>query len=242
MRVAGLPVVAELGHRLLLALRDEHRVVAEPLRPARLLGDAALEDPRAAVLLALGPDQHELADVPGPACIALDPAQLVEQLRVRVLARRVAGRANPGRAPQRLDLEPRVLAEHPRLRGPDLPPEERLPARVLVVAVAPLLRVALGSQQLELPVRQERGQLAQLVRVLRAEPCGQSVQRAPSTCSTSASFAITSVASAPLGSSTSSSDVAPVGLLADLERVQLDAEVLDRRDERPGALADRELH
>src|SRR5215203_2678598 len=179
MRVAGLPVVAELGHRLLLAIRDEHRVVAEPLGAARRLGDPPLEDPRPAELLLLWAEEDELADV--------------------------AGRPDPGRSAQRLDLEPRVLTEHPGLGRPDLPAEKRLAARVLVVAVAPLLRIPLGAQQLEVPVRQERGQLAQLVRVLRAEPYVQSVQRAPSTCSTSASLATTWVASAPFVSSRSSS-------------------------------------
>src|SRR3954469_3310521 len=101
---------------MLLAVREEHRVVAEPLLPPRLLADPALEDPGAAELLPFGADQHELADVAGPPRVALDPAQLLQQLRVRVFARRVAGRADPGSAAERLDLQPRVLTQHPCLR------------------------------------------------------------------------------------------------------------------------------
>jgi uncharacterized membrane-anchored protein len=50
----GLPLVAELGHRPLLALGEEDRVEAEALRAARLVDDPALEDAGAAKLFAFG--------------------------------------------------------------------------------------------------------------------------------------------------------------------------------------------
>ena len=43
MGALGLPCVAELGHRLLLAVRDEDRVEAEAGRAARLPGDVPFE-------------------------------------------------------------------------------------------------------------------------------------------------------------------------------------------------------
>src|SRR5437763_1976746 len=67
------------------------------------------------------------------------------------------------------DLDPRVLADHPRVR-PDRPSEIRLPARVLVVRVAGLRRIIESVQQLDLPAGQRRAQLAELPRIGRAEP------------------------------------------------------------------------
>ena len=151
MGVAGLPFVPELRHRLLLALWDEDRVVAEPLRPAGLLGDSPFEPPGAAELAAVGGDQDELADVAGRA--VLDPLQLTQEPLVRLRSfRAVAGRANARPATEGLDLQPRVLAQNPRVVGA----EERLPARVLVVRLAGLGRIVVGVERLQLPVGQER--------------------------------------------------------------------------------------
>src|SRR6266576_3494538 len=158
--VARLPLVPELGDGPLLAGRDEDRVVAESLRASRLLGDPALEQARTTHLLAAGAEQHELADVArGPV---LDAAQLAEQPLDRLAAlRAVAGRADPRRAAKSLDLEPRVLAEHPGVR-PELAPVCRLGPCVLDVAVASLVRISVGVQRLQRPVQQRR-ELPQLV-------------------------------------------------------------------------------
>jgi hypothetical protein len=52
--VHRLPLVAELGHRSLLAVRDEDRVKAEALRTVRPVGDPPFQDPGAADFVALG--------------------------------------------------------------------------------------------------------------------------------------------------------------------------------------------
>jgi hypothetical protein len=54
VRVARLPVVAKLGHRLLLAGGDEDRVEPEAAGAARPLGDAPLEHAGAAQFLSGG--------------------------------------------------------------------------------------------------------------------------------------------------------------------------------------------
>jgi hypothetical protein len=162
--VERLPLVSELRDGSLLAIGHEDRVVAETLRPAGLLGDASPENARAAQFPAVGCDQDELADVARRA--VLDALELAQQLLVRLGALpSVARRANAGPAPQSLDLEPGVFAERPRVGRP----EERLRARVLVVRLAGLERIVSCVEQLELPVGQQRGELPQLVPVLRAE-------------------------------------------------------------------------
>jgi hypothetical protein len=182
VRVLGLPGVAELGHRCLLAGGQEDRVVAEPLRAPRLARDAALEHTASPQLLAAGPEQHELADVARPP--VLDRAQLAQQPLDRLAALGPeARRAHPRRSPERRDLEPRVLAEHPRVGRPDLPPVERFGPRVVDVALVALFGVVLGVEQGELPA--ERRQLPQLVPVARAEQDPQSHSRddaSPSGC------------------------------------------------------------
>src|SRR5207248_3073005 len=79
MRVARLPLVPELCDGSLLAVRDEDRVVAESLGPARLLGDPALEHTRSAHFLAVRAEQDELADVSRPP--VLDTLQIVDEPR-----------------------------------------------------------------------------------------------------------------------------------------------------------------
>ena len=107
MRVLDLPVAPQLCDRGRLALGDEDRVVAEATRPARLLGDATLERPCATKFLERRRETDELADVARATRFRAEPAQLAEELLDVVLARaRPARRAQPGRAAERLDLEP----------------------------------------------------------------------------------------------------------------------------------------
>src|SRR5213592_860479 len=117
MRVARLPLVPELSNGPLLPGRDEDRVVPEPLRPARLLGDPALEHTRAAHFLAVRAEQDELADVSRPP--VLDALQVVDEPRDRAhaLILAVAGRANARSAAERIHLDPGVLTKRPRAGG-----------------------------------------------------------------------------------------------------------------------------
>ena len=78
VRVLGLPLVAELGDRPLLALRDEHRVETEASGPSEPVGDSALEDAGAPELLALRREGDELADVPRATALAFDATKLRE--------------------------------------------------------------------------------------------------------------------------------------------------------------------
>src|SRR5580765_6232967 len=130
MGVAGLPVVAQLRHRPLLAFGDEDRVVAEALAATRLRRDPATEDAGPAELPAVRAEQDELADVARAAVRLV--AELAQQpLDRRRALGRVARGANPGRAPERGHLEPGVLAEHPPAGRPRLEPVGRLRPRVL---------------------------------------------------------------------------------------------------------------
>jgi hypothetical protein len=85
-----------------------------------------------------------------------------------------------GRAVERGQLDPGVLADRPRVAG-ERAAEVGLPARVLVIGVAVLRRKLRRAEQLELPVRQRRSQLLQLVRVLRRELRDYLRQRTPTT-------------------------------------------------------------
>src|SRR5689334_7084057 len=159
VRVLGLPLVAELGHRALLAVRDEDRVEAEAFRPARFLGDAAFERARAAELASVRRERDELADVAG-APVGLAVERLEDPLDVPAL--RPARRLDARGPVQRIDLEPRVLAEHPCLRRSDLAAVKRLAARVLQEPVAGLRRIVARVEQLDRPAGERLPQLAQL--------------------------------------------------------------------------------
>src|SRR5436305_6519901 len=201
MRVARLPLVPELGDGSLLAVRDEDRVVAESLGPARLLGDPALEHTRSAHFLAVRAEQDELADVSRPP--VLDTLQIVDEPRDRAhaLILAVAGRANAGSAAEGFHLDPGVLTKRPRAGGKRV---GRFGTRIVVVAVASLFVIVIRIQRLELP-GQERRELPELVRVPRGED--QSLQRTSRTPSTSESFATIPGASAFGGSVTSTSTI-----------------------------------
>src|SRR5688500_16613704 len=93
-----------------------------------------------------------------------------------------------GAPAERLHLDPRVLAEPPLGVVCERPPEERLPACVLLVRRAVLWRPRrVRVEELELPPRQRGPQLLELVRVPRAQPGGHGRHCTRSTSSSSAS-------------------------------------------------------
>src|SRR6478672_2560484 len=103
MRVLVLPSVAELGDGALLALRNEHRVVAEAAGAAQLLP--------------VRRDRDELTDVARAAVV--DVAQLLQQLCDRRRALRCVARGvNAGPAAERCHLDARVLADRPAAGTP----------------------------------------------------------------------------------------------------------------------------
>src|SRR5436305_13578180 len=77
MRVLRLPRSAELRNRALLACRDEDRVIAEALAPARLVCDGAADGAPAAEDVPLGRDRDELRHVPRRT--VSDAVELAEQ-------------------------------------------------------------------------------------------------------------------------------------------------------------------
>src|SRR5581483_11527591 len=180
MGMPGLPLVAELGHRPLLAVRDEHRVEAEAGAAASFLGDPALKRARAAQLAAVRSDRDQLADVARPA-VLLARQGLEDPLDVPAL--RPASRLDARPPGERLDLEPGVLAEQPAVRA-HAAPEQRLAACVLVERGARLRGIVRDVEQLDAPAGQRELQLAALVLVLRAQD--QRSQRASSTSSSRA--------------------------------------------------------
>src|SRR5919201_484459 len=178
MRVLGLPLVAQLGDRLLLAGREEDRVVAEALAPTWLHAYSSLEDAGSAHLVSGGGECDQLADVARPSPVAFYLSQLREQPFDRVAAAE-ASRKDSGTAAQSLDLEPRVLAHDPDVVGA-LRSVPRLGKGVLVVRRALLGRIAGGAQQLQLPPLEHARQLAQLVLVPGGELGPHSAQRTSS--------------------------------------------------------------
>src|SRR5207302_9671360 len=112
MRVLRLPLVSELGNRVFFAVRDEDRIEPEAFASARLVRDPTCERSRAAELVALRRDRHELADVARPPPVALDPLERAEQ-PANLVAGCTAGRANSRTTAEPFDLETGVLAEHP---------------------------------------------------------------------------------------------------------------------------------
>src|SRR5262245_13004544 len=198
VRVLAFPVIAELGHRPLLALGNEDRVVAEPFGAAWFVPDPPLEDAGAAAL-AVRPQRDELADASRPPPLSLDPLELLQQPLDRPARSEPCG-LDSRTASEAIDLDPGVLAEHKRGR---LEPEGelRLRPRVLVVGRAGLGRIVVRVERLQLPA--ERGpQLAELAGVLRGEERLQGFQRAPRTCSLFVSASISSAAVRPVESRT----------------------------------------
>src|SRR6476660_1399436 len=199
MRVLRLPAFPQFRDRLAaLPLRNEDRVVAEALATRRLVGNAPFERAGAAKLASVRREEDELGDVARSAL--LDPRQLAQELRDRWRSLgRVPRGQDAGPAAERLDLEPRVLRQHPAVRV--LSAEARLQRRVLVVRRAGLGRVVVAVERLDRPTRQEPLELTCLVPVARAED--YSIHRTSRTPSISATPATTAGAEPPVASSTS---------------------------------------
>ena len=153
VRVLALPVVAELGDRPLLARRDEDRVVAEALVAARArVAIVALEDAacRAAPRRRARARRARRRSARGGRRL---PSSSLEQPSPTPSSAQRA-EAMPGRAAERLDLDPRVLAEHPVVRaGRRARPNARLGARVLVVGRAGLRRAGVARRAARAPSR-----------------------------------------------------------------------------------------
>jgi hypothetical protein len=160
--VLGFPLVAELAHGPLLAVRDEDRIEAEPARAAGLVRDPALQHPRAAELLAGGRERDKLADVSRSPALAFDSLELTQQPR-NGLAASEPRRFDPGPAAEPGDLEAGVLAEDPRRRL-ERPPVGGLGLGVLVIRGTFLGRVVVGLERLQVPA-QGPTQLAELPRI-----------------------------------------------------------------------------
>src|SRR4029453_5484888 len=150
VRVRPLPLVSQLCDGPLLAVGDEDRVVAEPFAAARLLAVPPAELPPPAQRAPPRRQRDELADVAGAPLLAFDPAQDREQVPDRFVAAEPR-RADPRPAAEAVDLEARVLAEHPDARL-DRPAVGRLRARVLQIGRAVLRGIAVGTEELDPPV------------------------------------------------------------------------------------------
>ena len=118
------------------------------------------------MLAAVGVDRDEVAGVARSAVTAVGEG--AEQL-LDVPALCPARRLDAGAAAERGDLDPRVVREHPAPRRPDEAPVARLDARVVEERQAVLLRIVARAEELELPVREERAELVELVRVRGAD-------------------------------------------------------------------------
>src|SRR5437762_5714744 len=131
MRVPRLPLVAELRDRALLTVEDKDRVEAEAASPARLHRDPAREHAGPAQLVTLRRERDQLADVARPATVAVHITQLPQQPPDLVAGGPPrGGDARP--AVETDDLDPGVLADHPRGGVADAASEARLAERVVV--------------------------------------------------------------------------------------------------------------
>jgi hypothetical protein len=166
--VLRLPPVAELRNGALLALRHEHRVVAEALDAARRIRDATVEHAAAAQDRAVGRNCNELRHEACAAVILV--SELAEQLRDRgSTLRRVPRRCDSRTPAERCNLEARVLADDPAVRRRTRTAERRLDERVVVVGVAVLGRIVVRIENVDRPAGKQHLELARLVRVARSE-------------------------------------------------------------------------
>src|SRR5262245_19754013 len=165
MRIHALPLVPELRNGPGLADGEEDRVVAESLVALRRACDGAVERPARAYLVAIRGEGDELADVPRPAVVLA--RQLLQQPRDAV--DRPARGLDPGAPAEGVDLDPGVLARDPVVRRRVRAPVPRLDPSVREERLAVLDGLVRRVEELDLPVRQRRAQLAELVLVPRGE-------------------------------------------------------------------------
>src|SRR3954462_11017183 len=163
VRVLGLPVVAELRDSLLLACGDEDRVEAEPRAATRFLGDPALEDAGATHLLALRREGDQLADVACAAAVSFDALELCKQPLDRLASAEARGE-DPRGASEAVDLDSRILADHPLITG-ELAAVKRLPQGIFVVGRPIFRRVGVGVEQAQVTALEHPGELPELVLV-----------------------------------------------------------------------------
>src|SRR5438477_2967280 len=206
VRMLRFPVVAELGDRAGLALRNKDRIEAEAGVAARAGCDPAFERALPTALLASRAEGDELAHVPSMSGIALQALKLLQHPPDLVpggAARGMDARASS----QAGDFDAGILAEHPERRRRERAAEPGLRQRVVVVRRARFGRIVLHVQDLDLPAGQQPLQLARLVRVARGELRSQSLQRTSATYGTSAIRATSRGAATSRGSARSSSSL-----------------------------------
>ena len=157
----GLLVAAHLGHRAVLPLGDEDRVVAEALRAAHGGGDGAGADARRDQHPVARSQPHEHADEGGAP--VLDPLELLEQpaavVGVGRLRAGVARAEDAGPPVERVHRQAGVVGHHHGVRGRlgaqrgGLDPgvlQERGPGLGGVEAVGRAAHLGAGEQRLEL--------------------------------------------------------------------------------------------
>src|SRR4029453_14198179 len=108
--------------------------------------------------------------------------ELRDVLLIGRIVTREAGRANPGRSVEPVDLEAGALADPPAARLGGLG-EAGPRGRVVGKGKPRLLRHLDVAERLDLPVRDEGAELAQLALVPRCEDCVHSSQRTARTSS-----------------------------------------------------------
>src|SRR5918911_3855284 len=199
-----LPLVAELGDGLLLAVGNEHRIEPEPGAAGRRLGDPALERAGATHLLPIRRQRDQLTDIPRAATRPCDPFQLA-QGPPHLVAGSAAGGVHAGAAAEPGDLEPGVLTKGPRAGRRARAAEARLGDGVRVVRVGVLGWIVVRVERLDHPSREQPLELARLVRIPRSEQRFYSLHRTSATSSTSAIVATRSLDGRSRGSLTSSS-------------------------------------
>ena len=165
VRAGSLPRVPQHGDAVLLAVRDEHGVEAEALAAGRRVGDAPGQQPCAAQLRTVRQQAHELAHIAAAPAFAVNPGQCRQQPAHGVVAAEPR-RVHPGAAIQAVDLDPRVLGDHPGAGLGVGAAVAGLDAGVAGVGVGILGRVVgAGDEDVERPADEDRAELLELVAV-----------------------------------------------------------------------------